>query len=100
MAHSYRSDYPRDVGIAGGIRPFFERFYQTSDDPAAHEAYADFFADDATFILASTTARGREGRYLTLVPPSRLSCPVILPPALSFFFLPYPLLLLFLLALL
>lgn len=61
MAHSYASEYPTGVEVDAGIKQFFEDFYKTSDTPDAHEKYADQFTKDATLIIASKKAIGKEG---------------------------------------
>lgn len=47
------------------IISFFEAFYATSDDPseAAHDAYADSLTPDATLIMGTKRAEGREQIY-------------------------------------
>ncbi|KAE9379173.1 hypothetical protein N431DRAFT_327436 [Stipitochalara longipes BDJ] len=60
MAHSYKSEYPAGVQVDGGIKAFFEEFYKTSDTPDAHEKYADSFTGNATVVMASKRAEGRE----------------------------------------
>jgi len=60
MAHTYKSQYPPDAVVDEGIKSFFEDFYKTSDTPDAHERYADSFTREATFILGSKRAVGRE----------------------------------------
>jgi hypothetical protein len=64
MAHSYKSEYPQGVQVDDGIKAFFEEFYKTSDTPDAHDKYADFFTRDATLVMASKKAVGREGILL------------------------------------
>jgi hypothetical protein len=44
---------------------FFEKFFRISDTPDLHEQYTRNFAEDATFILASKTSKGRDGENLT-----------------------------------
>jgi hypothetical protein len=63
MAHSYSSEYPLEVVVDEGIKAFFEEFYKTSDTPDAHDKYADSFTGDATLIMASKKAVGREGKF-------------------------------------
>ncbi|KAK1763941.1 hypothetical protein QBC33DRAFT_548381 [Phialemonium atrogriseum] len=60
MSHSYKSQYPFGVEVESSIVEFFERFYRVSDTPGAHDEYVDMFTNDATFILASKSSRGRE----------------------------------------
>ncbi|ROT35155.1 hypothetical protein SODALDRAFT_353535 [Sodiomyces alkalinus F11] len=59
MSPSYKSEYPAGLAVDSSIISFFENFYRISDTPGNHEAYADNFTDDATFILASKVSRGR-----------------------------------------
>ena len=63
MAHSYSSQYPLEVVVDEGMKAFFEEFYKTSDTPGAHDKYADSFTGDATLIMASKKAVGREGKF-------------------------------------
>ena len=60
-ASQYTSDYPEGVPLSPQYKDFFENFYRISDTADAHEHYAQQFADDATLIMASKTARGRDG---------------------------------------
>jgi len=60
MPHSYTSEYPANVPVETGIKPFFEAFYQRSDIPGEHEKYADFFTNNATVFVGSRNAVGRE----------------------------------------
>ena len=63
MAHSYSSQYPLEVVVDEGMKAFFEEFYKTSDTLDAHDKYADSFTGDATLIMASKKAVGREGKF-------------------------------------
>jgi len=60
MSHSYKSEYPAGVQVDDGIKAFFEEFYKTSDTPEAHEKYADSFTENATLVMASKKAVGKE----------------------------------------
>jgi len=60
MAHSYSSQYPPGIQVDDGIKQYFEEFYKTSDTPDAHEKYADSFTEDATLVMASKKAVGRD----------------------------------------
>ncbi|KIX95133.1 uncharacterized protein Z520_09049 [Fonsecaea multimorphosa CBS 102226] len=40
------------------IIPFFERFYSVSDNPTAHDDYADSFLPDADFVMGSKSVKG------------------------------------------
>lgn len=65
MAHSYSSLYPAGSSVELDIVEFFENFYRVSDTPGHHENYVDQFTQDATFILASKKAVGRQGMIYT-----------------------------------
>lgn len=60
MAHSYKASYPPHVSVDPGIVAFFERFYEVSDTPPAHEEYADSFTLDATFQVGIKQVKGRD----------------------------------------
>ncbi|EOA90222.1 hypothetical protein ACJQWK_07526 [Exserohilum turcicum] len=59
-ASAYASQYPPSVAFDAAYSNFFERFYATSDTPDAHETYVNFFTEDATLIMASSKAVGRQ----------------------------------------
>lgn len=58
---SYASEYPAGDKFDPEYKAFFEQFYETSDTPSAHEKYSNQFTQDATLIMASKNAQGREG---------------------------------------
>lgn len=58
---SYTSEYPAGVQIDSDIKAFFERFYEISDTPDAHEEYAKQFTADAKVTMASKKVNGSEG---------------------------------------
>jgi hypothetical protein len=58
---SYTAEYP-NLDIDPDIKRFFETFYGLSDRPGAHEEYTNSFTEDATLIMGSKSARGRNGR--------------------------------------
>jgi len=60
MPHSYISEYPQSTQVDPGIKTFLEDLYRISDDPDAHEKYAHLFTKDATLIMGSKKAVGRE----------------------------------------
>lgn len=63
MRNSYAAEYPTGIDVDSGIKLYFEKFYETSDTPDAHETYADSFTKDATLVMASKKAVGRDGTY-------------------------------------
>lgn len=68
MSHSYASAYPTAATVSEGIKAFFENFYRISDTPTAHSEYVRQFAQDATFKLASKTAKGHDGISPSFIP--------------------------------
>jgi hypothetical protein len=74
MSHTYTSQYPPDVKVDQSVRDFFSSFYRISDTPDTHENYVRQFTQDATFILASKTAKGHDG---TPLPSHSLLSPVL-----------------------
>lgn len=65
MAHSYKAQYPAGSSVDAEIVKFFEDFYTVSDIPGQDEQYVDMLTEDATFIIASKRAEGRDGMYLS-----------------------------------
>jgi hypothetical protein len=61
---SYTSEYPAGDKFDPEYKTFFEKFYETSDTPTAHEEYSKQFTQDATLIMASKKVQGREGLYM------------------------------------
>ncbi|KKY16810.1 putative fungal specific transcription [Phaeomoniella chlamydospora] len=59
-AHSYASAYPADLKVDPAIKSFFEEFYKASDSPETIESYADFFTDDASLTMASSSVKGKD----------------------------------------
>ncbi|USP78285.1 hypothetical protein yc1106_05559 [Curvularia clavata] len=57
---AYSSEYPPAIAVDSSYKEFFERFYATSDAPDAHEDYVKYFTRDATLIMASKVAMGRD----------------------------------------
>ena len=58
--HSYKFSSPSSAPLAPGIAEFFEKFYQVSDTPPAHQEYANCFADDATFMIGVKQVQGKD----------------------------------------
>ena len=57
----YSGDLPDDLAIDPRLKSFYEIFYNVADNSSAHEAFAEaFFTEDATFILGSKEAQGRD----------------------------------------
>lgn len=63
MTHSYQSQYPHNALVDCAIVQFFERVYETMDNPKAHEEYVYFYSNNATLIMASTAVQGHEGLF-------------------------------------
>lgn len=62
---TYTGATPADMKVDPRIVAFFERFYAVSDDPTAHEDYAQSFLPDADFAMGAKKTKGYEG-ILTL----------------------------------
>jgi hypothetical protein len=52
--------FPQE-GVVKALSSFMENFYAISDDPVAHEKYADQFTPDATLIMGRNDAQGYNG---------------------------------------
>lgn len=55
---SYTGQTPASLSVDPRIVAFFETFYRLSDDPSAHEEYAQSFAPDADFTMGSKRVGG------------------------------------------
>ncbi|KAI4729043.1 hypothetical protein E4T49_03235 [Aureobasidium sp. EXF-10728] len=53
-------EYPAGDKFDLEYKTFFEKFYETSDTPTAHEEYSKQFTQNATLIMASKKVQGRE----------------------------------------
>ena len=58
---AYKGATPSDLNVDPRIVPFFERFYAVSDDPNAHEEYAQSFVPDADFTMGAKKTAGYKG---------------------------------------
>lgn len=58
----YSAAVPGDGQVRPEIKAYFERFYEISDTPDAHETYADFFTKDGKLTMGSNTFEGRDGK--------------------------------------
>ncbi|EXJ59269.1 hypothetical protein A1O7_06701 [Cladophialophora yegresii CBS 114405] len=58
---TYTGAVPPGVTLDPRIVPFFEKFYQVSDTPSAHDAYVASFLPDADFVMGTKSTRGSEG---------------------------------------
>ena len=61
---SYTSEYPSGNEFDPDYKTFFEKFYETSDSPSAHEEYSKQFTQDATLIMPTKKVQGREGTHI------------------------------------
>ncbi|KAF1353892.1 hypothetical protein BDV97DRAFT_291349 [Delphinella strobiligena] len=57
---SYASEYPAGEQFDPAYKQFFERFYQISDTPDAHEEYSKQFTSNADLTMASKKAKGTD----------------------------------------
>ncbi|KAF2764717.1 hypothetical protein EJ03DRAFT_331615 [Teratosphaeria nubilosa] len=56
----YVAEVPFDGSVKPEIRSYYERFYQISDTPDAHQQYAEQFTKNAKLIMVSNEANGRD----------------------------------------
>lgn len=63
---SYASEYPAGEQFDPAYKQFFERFYQISDTPDAHEEYSNQFTANADLTMASKKAKGTDGKAHSL----------------------------------
>jgi len=57
---SYTSSWPTDSQQDPAVAKFFEQFYKISDTPDGHETYANQFTRNATLVMVSKKAEGRD----------------------------------------
>lgn len=71
----YQASVPGDNSVKPEIQSYFERFYEISDTPDAHQKYSEQFTKDAKLIMASNQANGRDGMLTALrhIKPATLS---------------------------
>lgn len=58
-----RLEFPPS-GFDPAYMQFLESFYALSDLPDSHERYADQFTSEATLVMASKRAVGRNGKAM------------------------------------
>jgi hypothetical protein len=58
----YEPWYPNNIPLDSSVKQFITHFFEVSDDPSRNEEWVDFFADDATLIMAKDVAKGKEGK--------------------------------------
>ena len=56
----YTASVPSDGQVKPEIRSFFEKFYEISDTPNAHEKYAEQLTKDGQLIMGPNESNGRE----------------------------------------
>jgi hypothetical protein len=61
MSSGYTGATPSDLNVDPRIVSFFEKFYAVSDDPEAHEEYAQSFVPDADFTMGAKKTQGYKG---------------------------------------
>lgn len=67
----YTASVPSDGQVKPEIKEFFERFYQISDNPEAHEEYSNQFTNNGKLIMGPNESNGRSGECLS---PSEANC--------------------------
>ena len=59
----YTASTPSDGQVKPEIRAFFEKFYEISDSPEAHEKYSEQFTKYGKLIMGPTESNGRSGKF-------------------------------------
>ena len=59
--HKATSEYP-DSFDNQEVKDFLAKYYDISNNPAAHDEYVEFFTKDATFVIGSQRAEGSESK--------------------------------------
>ena len=59
----YTASTPGDGQVRPDIKSFFEKFYEVSDTPSAHEEYAEQFTKNAKLIMGPNESNGRDGKF-------------------------------------
>ena len=57
----YTASIPSDGQVKPEIQNFFERFYEVSDTPDAHQKYSELFTKNARLIMGPAESNGRSG---------------------------------------
>ena len=60
MTSTYTGAVPPSSTLDPRIVPFFEKFYEVSDTPSAHDAYVNSFLPTADFTMGSKSTSGHE----------------------------------------
>lgn len=63
----YTASVPGDGQVREEIKAFFEKFYQVSDSPSAHDEYATFFTKNGVLIMGPNETSGRDCRPQAVV---------------------------------
>ena len=59
---NYTASTPGDSQVKPEIKRYFEKFYQISDTPDAHERYSEQFTKNGKLIMGPAESNGRAGR--------------------------------------
>ena len=57
----YVASIPDDGQVKPEIRSFFEKFFEISDTPDAHEKYSEQFTKNGELIMGPNETNGRDG---------------------------------------
>jgi hypothetical protein len=58
---TYTGQTASSANVDPRIVSFFEKFYEVSDSPSEHEAYANSFVPDADFVMGTKVTKGYDG---------------------------------------
>ena len=59
---SYTASTPGDDQVKPDITKYFEKFYEVSDTPDAHEKYSEQYTKNAKLIMGPIEVNGRDGK--------------------------------------
>ena len=59
----YTASTPGDDQVKPEIKSFFEKFYEISDTPDAHQKYSQQFTKNGKLIMGPNESNGRDGTF-------------------------------------
>ena len=58
---TYTGQTPPSTKLDPRVVPFFEKFFEVSDTPSAHDSYVHSFFPDADFVMGTKATKGFDG---------------------------------------
>ena len=59
----YEPCYPTNTPVDASVKRFITHFFEVSDDADRNDEWVGFFGEDATVMMGSDVAKGREGEF-------------------------------------